>query len=593
MRFKSWLKWSGAVPIAVVAATLSAPMSRAEQLLWFDFNDASDPTVAVDSSGKGNDGIMEGAIYSAPGGGITGAADDRAMDLGDFNNGAYLDLIDIAQDGAFDTLVDNDQATIAFWLNGNDQQPVSQWTFWFGPDRQLGSHAPWGDGTIYFDVAGCCGANQRIAKNIPDPSLYSGQWNHFAYVKDVTYTAIYLNGELFHDSGVDEKDPLFDITEATFGADAAGTSSHGGMMDDIGVWDEALDEAAIQALMGQAPPTYIGGRGTIGVQAYEGARSNEMYGPEESGVSGWTGRIVTFEESGLTLDNHTIAEEALEDFDGITAGGAYTVVDMAGGGGSFPTNLPYPNDVANDSQDDFAVQVVSEVTIPAGTWTIGFGSDDGGQLTIPGVEFLIASEPNDSFDDDQIRFEGNRGHGWTVGSFELAEPLETTITASFHERGGGDSFEIAIIEDEVIEGASPDTGWELLGDGTLGWSVKTTAAPLLSADLSAAVASGRPLEFDVDGDTGMADQLVVDNPDPNVFTTMLDVDGVTFQIAATGAVASRDAFTIVDADQVLGTPIITSLDPAQTWVFDAATGRLCLDSCPALASRAITTEMAY
>ena len=52
------------------------------------------------------------------------------------------------------------------------------------------------------------------------------------------------------------------------------------------------------------------------------------------------------------------------------------------------------------------------------------------------------------------------------------------------ERGGGDSFEIAVIEEEVIEDASPDSGWELLGDGVLGWSVKTTGSALLSADLS-------------------------------------------------------------------------------------------------------------
>ena len=183
---------------------------------------------------------------------------------------------------------------------------------------------------------------------------------------------------------------------------------------------------------------------------------------------------------------------------------------------------------------------------------------------------------NDSFDDDQIRYENNRGHGWTVGSFELAEPLETTITASFHERGGGDSFEIAVIEGEVIEAASPDTGWELLADGTLGWSVTTTGTPLASADLTAAVVTALPLEFDVNGDTDMADQLVVENPDPNIYTTILDVDGVTFNIAATGALANGDTFDIIDADQMVGTPIITSLDPAQTWTFNPNTGQITL-----------------
>ncbi len=86
------------------------------------------------------------------------------------------------------------------------------------------------------------------------------------------------------------------------------------------------------------------------------------------------------------------------------------------------------------------------MVIPAGTWTIGFGSDDGGQITVAGVTFDSYSDPNDSAEDDQVRYEGNRGHGWTVGSFTLAQPLTTTITASMHERGGGDSFEIAVTD---------------------------------------------------------------------------------------------------------------------------------------------------
>ena len=44
--------------------------------------------------------------------------------------------------------------------------------------------------------------------------------------------------------------------------------------------------------------------------------------------------------------------------------------------------------------------------------------------------------------------------------------------------------------------------------------------------------------------------------------------------------ADGDAFVIIDADQVVGTPTITSADAAQTWVFDSATGRVCLTSCP-------------
>jgi hypothetical protein len=574
------IRWV-AIPAALLLACIGPGKTPADQIVFYNFNDAANPNVALDSSGNGRNGTMAGATYTAPGGGVTGAPTDRAMDLGAFNNGAFLDLNDIAAEGAFDSMVDNDQATIAFWLFGNDEQPTSNWTFWFGPDRQLGSHAPWGDGTVYFDVAGCCGADTRIAKNIPDASLYSGQWNHFAFVKDEGATAIYLNGDLFHDSGPDIKNPLTFISEATFGADAVGTNSHGGLMDDIGVWDTALDRDAIIAVMGEIAPIYVGGRNTVGTDLRLGAQSNEMFGEPASGVPGWTGRIVTFDEHGLILDNHSIAEEALNDNAGTVANGAYSVVDMGGGLGTFgPSTLPYPNGVANDSQDDFAVQVSAEVVIPVGTWTIGFGSDDGGQLSIPGVEFL-ATLNDDMFESDQIRFEGNRGHGWTVGTFEVTgAPLTTSILASFHERGGGDSFEIALVEGDSLEAANPATGWELLGNGTQGWSVTTTAAPLLSADLSTGLSNSRAFQLDVNGDTGTSDQIAIDNPDPSVFTTILNIDGVTFQIAPTGNVASGEGFKIVNADQIVGTPTITSTVPNQNWVFDASTGFVCLDTCP-------------
>lgn len=123
----------------------------------------------------------------------------------------------------------------------------------------------------------------------------------------------------------------------------------------------------------------------------------------------------------------------------------------------------------------------ARVVIPVGTYTIGFGTDDGGALTIPGVTFDRDLTLNDDAkSDNQIRYEGNRGHGWTVGTFTVTgQPLDTTLIASMHERGGGDTFEVAIIEGEAVEAASPDTGWELLGDGVLGWQVEQAEAPLV------------------------------------------------------------------------------------------------------------------
>src|SRR4030095_4074229 len=124
---------------------------------------------------------------------------------------------------------------------GSDLQPVNQWGFWFGPNRQLGSHIPWGDGTIYFDVAGCCGATQRIQQAEPDSSKWKGQWKHYAFVKEQTVTRLYQHGVLWLEG--EGKDPLQVITEVFFGAgDSTHVLNYNGLMDDIGVWDEALGE---------------------------------------------------------------------------------------------------------------------------------------------------------------------------------------------------------------------------------------------------------------------------------------------------------------------------------------------------------------
>ena len=329
---------------------------------------------------------------------------------------------------------------------------------------------------------------------------------------------------------------------------------------------------------GVVPPIFVGGENTVGARNFSGDVSNKMFGPEMPGVDGWSVKLV---DSDITIGDHTTAEIVLDDDDGEVSIGSYDVVDLGGGAGTFPATTEYPNGVTGTSMEDFAVRATAEVVIPVGTWSIGFGSDDGGQITIDGVEFdFDLSLNNDSFDDDQIRFEGNRGHGWTVGTFEVTgEPLATTITASMHERGGGDSFEIAVIEGEAVEAADPAFDWELLGNGTLGWEVVHTGIPLVSADLSAEVGSTRVWQFDVNGDTDTADQFVVDNPDPEVLTSILNIDGVTIEVKATGAVANGDSFKIIDADQIVGTPIITSVVEGQNWVFDATSGLVCLGSC--------------
>src|SRR5688572_25690861 len=252
--------------LAVLLLSCYVPSVRADLLLFYTFDDDSDPLVAVDESGQGNDGTISGndfdfdgipdtpALYTEPGLGHTGAGDDRALDFLTTADGTYITVANAAS-AAFDSMTANDAGTVAMWLLGSEFQPVNQWNFWFGPNRQLGAHVPWSDGTIYFDVAGCCGANQRIQKNEPDPARYKSEWNHYAFVKDLDTTRIYQNGVLWAEGP--GKSPLGPITECFFGAgDSNHGSNHSGLFDDVGVWDHALSEEEVQDVMqnGIGPP---------------------------------------------------------------------------------------------------------------------------------------------------------------------------------------------------------------------------------------------------------------------------------------------------------------------------------------------------
>lgn len=148
-------------------------------------------------------------------------------------------------------------------------------------------------------------------------------------------------------------------------------------------------------------------------------------------------------------------------------------LDIAGGGGTFGFNHPYPNGVNNDSQDDVIVEATAEVVIPAGTWSIAFASDDGGRITIPGVAFDAKFNEDLETGTDTVRWDAPRGHTWTGGTFTLAEPLATTITAVMYERAGGDSFEVALRDSatETNDTVTEGNGWVIAENGALGWSI--------------------------------------------------------------------------------------------------------------------------
>jgi hypothetical protein len=200
---------------------------------------------------------------------------------------------------------------------------------------------------------------------------------------------------------------------------------------------------------------------------------------------GTDGAVTTTTEATAILDGD-FADGVYILEDNITA--LYSEIDFAGGGGTFGIDNTYPDgEVANASH--ITARATTEVTIPIGDWTIGFGRDDGGYLRLDGVNF--SGESNTSGDtspgDDELRFEGGGAHAWTSGQFSVVgSPLTTTLDAIFFEAAGGDSWELAIRQghgDNVFV-----SGGALLSNGALGWQLETP--PALTDDYL-------PVAFDV------------------------------------------------------------------------------------------------
>lgn len=236
--------------IAVLSTVTQAV--HADLIGYWPFDDGPGSATAVDLSGNGNDGAVMGSAEFVNDGRIGGA-----IDFGAGGNDAWVEIASAA-DGAFNSIVDTQSATVAFWMNRKGDAATSQWTFALdGGDtsgdsitgRQISGHAPWSNGIIYMDTGGCCNADQRISTDLPEFAISGNEWVHLAFVRDVADTSIYLNGEVLLESEPGAiTSPVSTIARAGIGAAPDGTNSQSGMLDDFGIWDEALPPSAIAAL---------------------------------------------------------------------------------------------------------------------------------------------------------------------------------------------------------------------------------------------------------------------------------------------------------------------------------------------------------
>ncbi|MHC4147015.1 MAG: LamG domain-containing protein, partial [Planctomycetota bacterium] len=270
------------IPLASAVILLGLVLTsaaEAELVGWWKLDDGSG-TVAVDSSGYGRDGTITNATWEAGKFGTALA----------FDGTAYVDL----PADAWSSI--DMQATFTFWAYGDpDFQPQSNFIFGAFQDppnnesRVMSAHVPWGNGNVYFDTGGTtAGGYDRIQK-AATAEEYEGSWQHWAFVKngDTGDQMVYLNGVLWH-SGTGMTRPMTGVTKFTIGTKPSLAEGwYNGMMDDVRLYDHALTEDELLAVLegaGAAYPYALGPDPSNG-DVHEDTWINISWRPGEFAVS--------------------------------------------------------------------------------------------------------------------------------------------------------------------------------------------------------------------------------------------------------------------------------------------------------------------
>jgi hypothetical protein len=146
----------------------------------------------------------------------------------------------------------SEQFTVSFWVYGNEKLLPIKTSAFFGVDsenlRSVNVHLPWSNSSIYFDCGNTGNTYDRIEKAASATEI-KGSWKHWTFTKNATSGVmnIYLNGELWH-SGTD-KTRLIEIQNLYFGSDNNGNNVFNGKIDELSIWNTALDQQTINDWM--------------------------------------------------------------------------------------------------------------------------------------------------------------------------------------------------------------------------------------------------------------------------------------------------------------------------------------------------------
>ncbi len=235
---------------AALAIALLASPTRADLVAYYTFDDGT----ATDLSGNGNHGIeSSGVTYStdvplAPG-----------LSFETPQTGADYDIV-VPTSASLEGI--SDELTLSFWMKA-DVEGQNNWVRIFQHANEGNGTQGWlvdrysgsGETNIRVDTTGAGGQfNQNLAEGVGGDT-FDREWHHIAYILDEGTWTEYVDG--MASSGPYNHGDGFSNTRPLYIGGRNGNAEYVGLLDEIAVWDTALEHDQVILLSDGAPANNI------------------------------------------------------------------------------------------------------------------------------------------------------------------------------------------------------------------------------------------------------------------------------------------------------------------------------------------------
>ena len=390
----------GATDTDTIAITVTNPSGSGFFVGLWTLDDGSG-AIAGDSSGNGNDGVVNGAAWTTAGQ-VSGALDfdgsDDYVDLGSLNASA-------------------DSLTISAWINADTFTHLSR------QDARIVSKATGtGSQDHYFMLStiksnGATRLRFRLMTNGSTTTLLgsggvltSGTWIHVAAVYDGAQMRLYQDGvEVGNTSKTGNIDQ--NAVAVWIGRNPDGKRPFDGRIDEVYIYDQALTAAEIAALANTS-----GGGNQVPTAVATGTP-----------VSGDARLIVDFDGSGSTDSDGTISTYAWDFGDGSTGAISQNPSHIYFRAGNYTATLTVTDDEGATDTDTVAITVTDPTNSNVAPTAVATGTPTSGNAPLD-VDF----DGSSSTDSDGIisTYAWDFGDGSPVSN--LQNPAYTYTTAGIY-----------------------------------------------------------------------------------------------------------------------------------------------------------------